>query len=162
MEGKNARPFLDKLYKKLPLCKNQIFIVNCQNELTPCEAVDLGACNLSKARNSHLAWADFKIKVKQIAHSTLWQYGLWSFQTGYIKLERFLPKNRHTHRKCLNFENWDQWHKMSGKNTYIYFFYFWFKNKLIFASYWGSPIVQFSKFKNFLWVCRFLGKNLSK
>ena len=26
-------------------------------------------------------------------------------------------------------QNWDQWHKMSGKNTHIYFFYFWFKNK---------------------------------
>ena len=27
------------------------------------------------------------------------------FQTGYTKLERFLPKNRHTQRKLLNFEN---------------------------------------------------------
>ena len=27
---------------------------------------------------------------------TLWQYGLWSFQTGGTKLERFLPKNQHT------------------------------------------------------------------
>ena len=36
----------------------------------------------------------------------LWQYGLWSFQTGYIKLERFFPKNQHTQRKRLNFENW--------------------------------------------------------
>ena len=36
----------------------------------------------------------------------LWQYGLWSFQTGCIKLERFLPKNQHTQRKFLNFENW--------------------------------------------------------
>ena len=26
-------------------------------------------------------------------------------------------------------QNWDQWHKMSGKNTHIYFFYFRFKNK---------------------------------
>ena len=25
-------------------------------------------------------------------------------------------------------QNWDQWHKMSEKNTHIYFFYFWFKN----------------------------------
>ena len=32
---------------------------------------------------------------------------------------------------------------------------------VIFASYWGSPLVQFSKFKNFLWVCWFLCKNLS-
>ena len=37
---------------------------------------------------------------------TLWQYGLWSFQTGGTKLERFLPKNQHTQRKLFNFENW--------------------------------------------------------
>ena len=36
----------------------------------------------------------------------LWQYGLWSFQTGGTKLERFLPKNQHGQRKLLNFENW--------------------------------------------------------
>ena len=35
----------------------------------------------------------------------LWQYGLWSFQAGGTKLERFLYKN--LHRKWLNFElNW--------------------------------------------------------
>ena len=34
------------------------------------------------------------------------QYGLWSFQTGGTKLDRFLPKNQHTQRKLLNFENW--------------------------------------------------------
>ena len=26
-------------------------------------------------------------------------------------------------------QNWNQWHKMSGKNTHLHFFYFWFKNK---------------------------------
>ena len=36
----------------------------------------------------------------------VWQYGLWSFQMGCTKLERFLPKNQHTQRKLLNFENW--------------------------------------------------------
>ena len=36
----------------------------------------------------------------------LCQYGLWSFQTGDTKLERFLPKNQHTWRKLLNFEFW--------------------------------------------------------
>ena len=36
----------------------------------------------------------------------LWQYGLWSFQTGGTKLERVLPKNQHTQRKLLNFKNW--------------------------------------------------------
>ena len=34
---------------------------------------------------------------------SLWQHGLWSFQTGGTKLERFLPKNQHTQRKLLNF-----------------------------------------------------------
>ena len=39
-------------------------------------------------------------------HCTLWQYSLWSFQTGGRKLERFGHKNRHPQRKLLNFENW--------------------------------------------------------
>ena len=37
---------------------------------------------------------------------TIWQYGLWSFQTGYTKLEGFLHKGQPTQRKLLNFENW--------------------------------------------------------
>ena len=36
----------------------------------------------------------------------LWQSGLWNFQTGDTKLERFSPKNQHTRRKLLNFVNW--------------------------------------------------------
>ena len=39
-------------------------------------------------------------------HKQLWKYGLWSFQTGGTKSKRFLPKNQHTQRKLLNFENW--------------------------------------------------------
>ena len=39
-------------------------------------------------------------------HSTLWLYGLSSFQAGGTKLERFLPKNQCTQGKLLNFENW--------------------------------------------------------
>ena len=37
---------------------------------------------------------------------SLWQYGLWSFQTAGTKLEKFLHKNQHTQRKLLNFEDW--------------------------------------------------------
>ena len=37
--------------------------------------------------------------------SPVWQYGLWNFQTRGTKLERFLPKNQHTQRKSMNFEN---------------------------------------------------------
>ena len=46
--------------------------------------------------------------VKKLRHQIckLWQYGLWSFQTGVTKLERFLAKNQHTQRKLLNFEFW--------------------------------------------------------
>ena len=36
---------------------------------------------------------------------SFWQYKLWSFQMGGKTLERFLPKNQHTQRKLLNFEN---------------------------------------------------------
>ncbi len=39
-------------------------------------------------------------------YRTVWQYGLWSFQTGFTKLERFLPKKQHVKRIFLNFENW--------------------------------------------------------
>ena len=39
-------------------------------------------------------------------NESLWQYGLWSFQMGGTKLERFLPKDQHTQRKLSNFENW--------------------------------------------------------
>ena len=41
-----------------------------------------------------------------VENSKVWQYGLWSFQMGGTKLERFFPKNQHTQRKSLNFENW--------------------------------------------------------
>ena len=44
--------------------------------------------------------ARFICRTWPIWQCRLWQYGLWSFQTGYIKLKRFL------HRKFLNFENW--------------------------------------------------------
>ena len=46
------------------------------------------------------------ILINRTHASILWQYGLWSFQTGGTKLEIFLPKNQHTQRKLLNFENW--------------------------------------------------------
>ena len=51
--------------------------------------------------NKPASYSDEELKVY-----VLWQYGLWIFQTGGTKLERFLPKNQHTQRKFLNFENW--------------------------------------------------------
>ena len=37
---------------------------------------------------------------------SIWQYELSSFHARDTKLEIFLPKNQHTKRKLLNFENW--------------------------------------------------------
>ena len=91
----------------------------------------------------------------------LWQYGLWSFQTGYTKLERFLHKNQQNLWKLLNFENWTYGEpqkfakirvckvdyfilpsflmpklRLVAQNVwkehpYIYIFYFWFKNEQV-------------------------------
>ena len=71
---------------------------------------------------------------------------------GGTKLERFLPKNQHTQRKFLNFENWTNGEvSKSAKSPNL-------KWCSIFDT---SPLTQFSKFNNFLWVCWFFGKNLS-
>ena len=43
-------------------------------------------------------------------------------------------------------QNWDPWHKMSRKNSYIYFFYFWSKNKRVWAEKIGKKIPN-SKFQ---------------
>ena len=50
------------------------------------------------------------LSLSNIIHA-VWQYRLWSFQTGDTKIERFLPKNQHTQRKSMNFEYW-----CSGEN----------------------------------------------
>ena len=42
------------------------------------------------------------------------EYGMWSFQAGGTKLERFLPKNQHPQRKLLNFE-----HRVNGEVSKI-------------------------------------------
>ena len=47
-----------------------------------------------------------RFQVSKFQVEQLWQYGLWSFQVGGTKLERFLPRNQCTQRKSLNFENW--------------------------------------------------------
>ena len=82
---------------------------------------NLLCCNMSiiskswrllEAKNTHKSSKElirhrfFPTLFSRYHHSILWQYGLWSFQTGGTKLERFLTKNQHTQRKLLNFENW--------------------------------------------------------
>ena len=106
----------------------------------------------------------------------LWQYGLWSFQTRGIKLERFLPKNQHTQRKLLNFENWismglRSFQKSEFLKSIIYILPCTklMNNEILeIFDFWNSDfwkllrpmLIQFSKFNDFLWVCWFLGKNL--
>ena len=55
-----------------------------------------------------VTWQRWRVLLTLISaiYSWLWQYGLWSFQTGGTRLERFLHKNQHPQRKLLNFENW--------------------------------------------------------
>ena len=55
-----------------------------------------------------VTWQRWRVLLTLISaiYSWLWQYGLWSFQTGGTRLEIFLLKNQHTQRKLLNFENW--------------------------------------------------------
>ena len=58
--------------------------------------------NISK----YVVHCNLVIRAARAHNPALWQYGLWSFQTGGTKLERILPKNQHTQRKLLNVENW--------------------------------------------------------
>ena len=45
----------------------------------------------------HMQCGQIIFDVKPLARPpcAVWQYGLWSFQTGDTKLERFLTKNQH-------------------------------------------------------------------
>ena len=51
-----------------------------------------------------------KVQKKFVKYATATVYSMAvravEFSDGGIKLERFLPKNEHTQRKLLNFENW--------------------------------------------------------
>ena len=80
---------------------------------------------------------------------TLHIAGFWG-----TKLERFLHKNQHTQRKLLNFElnqkgSDDFWHRKTDYESQIL------------ALFDSSPLIQNSKFNNFLWAYWFLCKNLS-
>ena len=108
-----------------------------------------------------------KNEFKRRLSSSLWHYRLWSFKSRNTKLERVLhkiniPKGNYwifriglmgslsslqkseLLKLIISFfhyfgcQNWDQWHKMSGKNSHIYFFYFRFKNKRVWAEKIGK------------------------
>ena len=80
-------------------------LVSCRNDYSRRPILNLGQlyfCHLVTGYFTH-----FVSLITPTPWLTLWQYGLWSFQTGDTKLERFLPKNQHTQRKLLNFEFWN-------------------------------------------------------
>ena len=60
----------------------------------------------SQIKRQKLSYKPCQIVLYSIHSCLVWQYGLWSFQAGGTKLERFLHKNQHTQRKLLNFEFW--------------------------------------------------------
>ena len=120
----------------------------------------------------------------------IWQYGLSSFKAGYIKLERFLPKNQHTKwnywsliigvmGRCQTVPKFDFQSQFSmSKKSESFSILFSLKNINLGAHYFitsifkslcflkwcpnfdSSPLLQFSKFNNFVWACWFLAKNL--
>ena len=84
---------------KLDTCKQ------CKNYIEYiCSVLDKVTC-IETAQEKDLTLNLSKC-IPKLIRSTLWQYGLWCFQTGDTKLEIFLPKNQHTQRKLLNFEFW--------------------------------------------------------
>ena len=61
----------------------------------------LGDYKMSEIRTSSYVWPQIHMRTLLIMAIQVVE-----FQTGGTKLERFLPKNQHTQRKLLNFENW--------------------------------------------------------
>ena len=87
--------------------RNRYYCINCGQITSICFEKRFLICTiatfLTQPKFEVMFYAQLKILS---AVYGLWQYGLWSFQRGGTKLERFLPKNQHTIRKLLNFENW--------------------------------------------------------
>ena len=54
----------------------------------------------------HMAMKNIELLLENELSCKVWQYGLWSFQTGGTKFKKKLPKNQHPQRKLLNFKNW--------------------------------------------------------
>ena len=67
-------------------------------------------------------------------HLTLWQYGLWSFQAGGTKLDRFLPKNQHTQRKFLSQNLTFKVNFLCQKSSKSFSIFFSLKNDALFLA----------------------------
>ena len=51
-------------------------------------------------------WVESERNYNKYIHYGNTGCGFFKREGGGTKLERFLPKNKHTQRKLLNFENW--------------------------------------------------------
>ena len=69
-------------------------IVIVQKKISTNKNVFFSPLKKAKEIQSHLAWADFKIKVKQIAHSTL-RFDQWIPQISKIFPQLFFYSDQH-------------------------------------------------------------------
>ena len=93
-----CKEFCTRMFYKNKLTQQNEFSndYDIGKQLLKLTLIILSKCNLSTCNSKD-------------GYRKLWQYGLWNFQTGGIKLERFLPKNQNTQRKFLNFGNFENW-----------------------------------------------------
>ena len=73
----------------------------------------------------------------------LWQYGLWSFQGGGTKLERFLHKNQHTQKKLSNFKFWINGKLLKSAKIRLSKSIFYVKNHLKLSQFFFIEEYQF-------------------
>ena len=101
-----------------------------------------------------LIWTPLFKKLPQIMWEKGWKcihdlYGytgcrVFSFQTGVTKLEKILPKNQHTQRKLLSFENWVNAGEVS-KSTKI-----WLSKSILYDKNYEKSSSIFFPFKNLI------------
>ena len=105
--------------------------------------------SFSLIRRQALNWRKIMFDKFKALHITY--LGTW-FKSNWGSRWNFVPFKVLISITCFFYESWIWQYGLWSLQT---------EGTLIFACYWGSPLVQFSKFKNFLWICLFLGKNIS-
>ena len=107
--------------------------------------------NLHNRGHSNLCCLETWKRNLSIASFTLWQYGLWDFQTGCKKLERFLDKNQHTQRIFFKNRSMNYGSSKSAKIV-LTMSIFYVKNQSIFFK---KNFIQEYQFRR-----PFVGKNI--
>ena len=82
---------------------------------------------------SHFYWFDYyPFRLQSMA------IGLWRFQKGGTRLERFLPMNHHTQRKLLKFEFWINGELSKSAKIWLSKSIFYVKNHPNFSHFFSS------------------------